>query len=618
MSSHPDLAVQVREWAQRFSRAAAARDAEQLAELFTDPSYWRDLVALTWAPHTFSGRTQVVAALAVAPLTDTMRLELDRRTPVRQVARAGVECIEAVFKLRTAVGTGHAVARLVPDDDRLTAWTLGTVLENLTGHEERVGPHRPNGAEWSRSFSGPNWRDQRRARLDDTSANPTVLVVGGGQAGLSAAARLQTYGIDALVIDAHPAIGDNWRGRYHSLTLHNETWVNHLPYLPFPDNWPTYIPKDKLADWLAAYVEAMELRVWTDSELVSAECDDDSASWTATVRSSDTERTLRPRHIVMATGTSGPEYIPDIPGLSSFSGDSVHSGRFADAAKYAGRPAVVIGTGTSGHDVAQELHAAGARITMVQRGRTLVSNVGPDYAGKIYSLYGEGIPTDTCDLITAATPYPVMRRAQRLVTRDVAAREKPLHDALEAVGFRTTLGEDDTGWQILYQSRGGGYYLNVGCSELIASGEIALAQWEDVERVTEHGLQLRDGSAIDTDLIVMATGYDGQDALLRRLFGDEVAERVGPVWGFSEEGELRNLWSPTGQLGLWFIAGSLAQCRIFSRTLALQIQARELGLVPPDYRLPRSGGEVRETDLTDPAPSESSVRRAMQQHVAPR
>ncbi|GAB3300909.1 NAD(P)-binding domain-containing protein [Epidermidibacterium keratini] len=591
------LIDQAREWADSFSRAISSGDEAQLSELFADPAYWRDVVALTWAPHTFSGRDQVVDGLRAAPLADTLRLELDEATPVRQVVRAGVECVEAVFTMCTAVGTGRAVARLIADGDRLRAWTLGTVLENLTGHEERVGPHRPSGAEWSRSFSGPNWRDQRRALLADDAAEPTVLVVGGGQAGLSAAARLRTFGIDALIIDTHAAIGDNWRTRYHSLTLHNETWVNHLPYLPFPDNWPTYIPKDKLADWLAAYVEAMELRVWTDTALISAEYDDASSSWTATVRKGGSGRTLRPRHIVMATGTSGPEYIPDIPGLASFAGETVHSGRFTDAEQYAGRPAVVIGTGTSGHDVAQELHAAGAHVTMVQRGRTLVSNVGPDYAGKIYSLYGEGLPTETCDLITAATPYPVMRRAQRLVTREVATRERPLHDALEAAGFRTTLGEDDTGWQILYQSRGGGYYLNVGCSELIAAGEITIAEWEDVERVTERGLQLGDGSAIDADLIVMATGYLGQDVLLRRLFGDEVASRVGPVWGFSEEGELRNLWSPTGQPGLWFIAGSLAQCRIFSRTLALQIQARELGLVPPEYAGPRPGGQVRAEDL---------------------
>ena len=67
---------------------------------------------------------------------------------------------------------------------------------------------------------------------------------------------------------------------------------------------------------------------------------------------------------------------------------------------------------------------------------------------------------------------------------------------------------------------------------------------------------------------------------MRRLFGDGVADRVGPVWGIDEEQqELRNMWTPTAQSGLWFIAGSFAQCRIYSKALALRIKAEEEGLV---------------------------------------
>ena len=69
--------------------------------------------------------------------------------------------------------------------------------------------------------------------------------------------------IDTLIVDRWPRIGDNWRKRYHALTLHNQVQVNHLPYMPFPPNWPVYIPKDKLANWFEAYVEAMELNFWT-------------------------------------------------------------------------------------------------------------------------------------------------------------------------------------------------------------------------------------------------------------------------------------------------------------------------------------------------------------------
>ena len=93
-----------------------------------------------------------------------------------------------------------------------------------------------------------------------------MLVVGGGHAGLSIAARLKQLGIDALIVDREARVGDNWRTRYHALTLHNQVQVNHLPYMPFPANWPSYIPKDKLAGWFEAYAETMELDFWTGTE----------------------------------------------------------------------------------------------------------------------------------------------------------------------------------------------------------------------------------------------------------------------------------------------------------------------------------------------------------------
>jgi len=80
---------------------------------------------------------------------------------------------------------------------------------------------------------------------------------------------------------------------------------------------------------------------------------------------------------------------------------------------------------------------------------------------------------------------------------------------------------------------------------------------------------------------VLATGYKGLEDLVHELFGDDVAKRVGPIWGFGEDKqELRNMFTRTAQPGLWFIAGSFAQCRIYSKYLALQILAQELGLLP--------------------------------------
>ena len=128
------------------------------------------------------------------------------------------------------------------------------------------------------------------------------------------------------------------------------------------------------------------------------------------------------------------------------------------------------------------------------------------------------------------------------------------------VGFKLDFGEDNTGWQFKYLTRGGGYYFNVGCSDLIVKGAVALRQF--------------------ADLVVLATGYKRQEELVRKLFGEAVEKRVGTIWGFGEEQELRNMYTRTGQPGLWLIAGGLAQCRIGSKHLALQIKAIEEGLLP--------------------------------------
>jgi putative flavoprotein involved in K+ transport len=155
---------------------------------------------------------------------------------------------------------------------------------------------------------------------------------------------------------------------------------------------------------------------------------------------------------------------------------------------------------------------------------------------------------------------------------------------LRRIGFKLDYGEDGTGWQFKYLTRGGGYYFNVGCSDLVVRGDIGLRQFSDIESFVAEGAQMKSGEPLAADLIVLATGYKGQQDLVRKLFGDEVADRVGPIWGFGEEQELRNMYTRTAQPGLWFIAGSLAQCRINSKYLALQIKAMEQGLLPRGAR----------------------------------
>ena len=571
--------AEAQRWLESFEAALSARDAAAAAGLFLDDGLWRDVLAFTWNIQTMADRSAVESTLREAlARTQARNFHIpDNRTPPRWISRAGNENIEALFEFESAFGPCAGVLRLKPDSQgKLRAWTLSTNLQELRGHEDEF--RRRGEPDSTRDFGAENWADRLKEQRAFSKGDPAVIVVGGGQAGLSIAARFRQLGIDTLIIDRHKRVGDNWRTRYHSLTLHNEVHVNHLPYLPFPPTFPVYIPKDKLANWFESYVETMELTFWTGNELVAGTYDDKKAEWRVTLRRNDgSERVMRPRHLVFATGVSSIPYTPDLPGLNKFAGTKVHSGDFKDAEQWKGRKALVLGTGTSGHDVAQELHAHGAKVSMIQRSKTHV--VSLKEAQSVYAIYSEGIPFDDCDLLATSFPYPVLRRSYQLSTAKGEKVDHKLIKALEGCGFKTWLGEDETGFQMMYLRRGGGYYFNVGCSELIISGEIGVLQYADIETFAPEGVRLRDGSIVPAELLVLATGYKNQQEAVRLYLGDAIADRVGPIWGFGEDGELRNMWRRTAQPGLWFTAGSLAQCRIFSRYLALQIKALEEGLL---------------------------------------
>jgi cation diffusion facilitator CzcD-associated flavoprotein CzcO len=583
-----DVSIATENWLTQFESTLATSDDTLLKTLFHPESHWRDVLALSWNIQTINGAEAILSALkadAGRARPAGFAIDPDRAAP-RTVIRAGTSAIEAIFKFETAQGRGNGILRLIPDTgdgNRLKAWTLLTALDELKGFEEQLGTSRPRGQAYSRDFRGPNWLDLRKAAAEYADRDPAVLVIGGGQSGLCIAARLKQLQVDTLIVDRELRIGDNWRNRYHALTLHNQVQVNHLPYMLFPPNWPTYIPKDKLANWFEAYVESMELNYWTGTEFEGGSYDENEQRWSVVLRRADgSKRMMHPRHVVMATGVSGIPSVPDIPSLQNFAGPVIHSSQYTDGEEWRGKKALVIGTGNSGHDIAQDLHSSGADVTLVQRSSTLVVSIEPS-AQLVYAPYNEGTLDDN-DLIATSMPLLVARKSHAMVTEHSKRLDKELLDGLARVGFKLDFGDGDTGWQFKYLTRGGGYYFNVGCSDLVVSGEIALKQFSDIEGFVAVGARMKRGETLAADLIVLATGYKRQEELVRKLFGDEVVNRIGPIWGFGEEQELRNMYTRTRQPGLWFIAGGLAQCRINSKYLALQIKAVEEGLLPRGAR----------------------------------
>ena len=574
-------------WLDAFAQFCKTPTREQSRLLFDDESHWKDILSLTGGYRTYSGEAGVYAAFTAATAaTPISNLRVaERRTAPRHVRRSAKDIIEAYFDFDTPEGHGTGFVRLLANGsgDLSKAWLVLTTLQSIHGHEERIGERRPTGVEFSQSFAGDNWLELRQAEQRFDDRQPEVLIVGGGQGGLTLAARLRQMGVDALVVEKHPTVGDNWRSRYHSLTLHNEVWANSLPYMPFPETWPTFVPKDKLAGWLQAYAEAMELNVWTSTEMKHAAYDERTGVWTVDLFSAtDGPRYLRAKHLVMAVGGStGVPNMPLLPGAEQFAGEIVHSSQFSGGGAYRGCHTVVIGTGTSGHDVAQDLYENGAAsVTLVQRGPTCVVSLVPS-GTMVYALYREG-PPDDIDLITAAIPYDVLRETYQWITKRTCEIDAELLEGLRSAGFKLDFGHDHTGFHMMYLRKGGGYYINVGCSELIADRKIGLLQAEQIATLVADGVRLTDGTTIPAELIVYATGYRNLQNALAEKIGTEVAGRVGPVWGFDDNYAMRNMWQRTSQKALWIMGGTLIDARLYSRFLAVQLVADLRGVRLPD------------------------------------
>jgi len=580
-------------WLARLGSAVEARDGDAFAELFNVDGYWRDLLSFTWERRTFHGADDIRSAFA--RMADVAAARNFRpalgRTPPRFTRRSGRQVVEGWFAFDTAVGGGVGFARLFhneADPMQPDTWLLLTTLHALQGGEEKIGDRRPSGDGFSQIASPENWLDHRGMARSFADRDPEVLIVGAGHSGLMLAARLQQMGVDVLVVERAPRVGDNWRGRYHNLTLHNELDGNHFPYLPFPETWPVWLPKDMLAGWLESYAEFLELNVWTGTELSEAAYDAEAQVWRVALKLPDgSERRMVCPQLVAAIGLSGgiPKK-PDMPGLASFAGEVLHSAEFTTGKAWAGKRAIVVGTGNSGHDIAQDLYVSGAEsVAIMQRGATCVLSLKPS-ATISYAIYKEGLPPEDVDLMVAGLPYPMLIESYQWITKRTSTLDRDLLAGLQEVGFKTHTGADATGFQLLYLRGAGGYYIDVGGSQLLIDRKIGLMQYEDIERFVPEGLLMKDGRVEPADLVVLATGFEKMQESIRALLGDEVAERVGPIWGFDAEGNMRNMWTRTAQDGFWVMGGAILEARINSRYLALEIAAALRGLLPDRGAMP--------------------------------
>ena len=590
LSTHPTQAASA--WFADFQSALERQDIDATMALFDADSYWRDLVAFTWNICTQEG-PDAIRAMLQARLADVRPTAFAIEGPATEAG--GV--IDAWFTFDTAVARGRGHLRL--KDGK--AWTLLTTMTALKGFEERTGANRVKGAEHGVHPGRKTWLEEREHELATLgiSEQPYVVIVGGGQGGIALGARLRKLGVSAIIIEKNEKPGDSWRKRYKSLCLHDPVWYDHLPYLPFPDDWPVFAPKDKIGDWLEMYTKVMELNYWGSTTARKAHFDEATQAWEVVVERAGKNITLRPKELVFALGVSGYPNLPTFPGAETFLGEQQHSSQHAGPEAYEGKQCVVIGSNNSAHDICAALWEHGADVTMVQRSSTHIAPSDSLMELALGGLYSDsavkaGVTTNMADLIFASIPYKIMAPMQVPVYDEMKKRDAELYARLEAAGFMLDFGVDGSGLFMKYLRRGSGYYIDVGASELVANGSIKLKSGVDVERIKPQSVLLSDGTELPADLIVYATGYGSMNGWLADLISPEVADQVGKVWGLGSdtpkdpgpwEGELRNMWKPTQVPHLWVHGGNLHQSRHYSEFLALQLKARQEGLATPVYKL---------------------------------
>lgn len=575
-------------WLDAFNEAMERTDSARLASMMHGDGYWRDLLSFSWEFKTLHGPAAVQTWLAQAFLAHTAsNFRLEDEAATGAIGEHG-ETLEFFFTFETAVANGRGFVRLIPDPnspDGAKIFTILTSMKELKSFPDPVGRKRARDDLRAISHGLENWLDQRNAARDFRHRDPEVLIIGAGQSGLMMAARLGQLGISTLIVDKSARVGDVWRKRYRTLRLHNEICMNHFAYMPFPDNWPVYLPKDKLADWFEFYAESMELNIWTDTTFLDGAFDQHDKRWTVRLRTADGgTRAMRPSHVIMAIGVSGIPSIPEFAGMADFAGNILHSSGDSDHLDVKGKSVLVVGVGTSGHDIAQNMHARGANVTMLQRSPITVVSLEPSSV-RAYELYraNDGVrPLADTDMMVASTPYELLEKLHKPLSRRMAEEDKELLDGLRKAGFLLDNDdEDNAGYFLKLLKSQSGYYLNVGASDLIVEGKIKIKSGAGIERLTARQVIFSDGGALDADIVVLATGYAPLQETVRTLFGDEVAERVGPIWGVGADGELRNMYARTAQQGFHVLGGGFPAARVYSQYTAILIKAAVEGLLPP-------------------------------------
>ncbi|KAJ6779746.1 hypothetical protein PWT90_09591 [Aphanocladium album] len=531
-----DAAAVAASWLARLVESITSNDAGAFRDLFFAESWWRDSVGFSWTITSKNGPQ------AISDLILTSDARIQEASVIKEVAALAPQLVDIGpmtvlqfgYKFATQYANGRGVVRLGNNGPgSWKAWTASSQLEAL------------------RKADGVNSANSSHQRGSGTYQ---VLIVGAGQSGVMLGAWLDKLGVDYIIVDKAQNPGDAWRSRYASVKAHTPRYLDRFPFLDFPAPYPLWPGRNDMADWIDEYSRRLEVRILPDTTVTSIQCGDSSRSssgggssrYAIDVTSNRTGEVSRytATHVVLATGIFPPvPIIPAFKGLDTFPGQAYHTSAHTSAADIPSieqKNVVIIGAGTSAHDIAQDFVNHGARsVTMVQRSRIWAAST--DTVEKFFFAPWNtpGVDTDTADLLGTSMPAAVQLTLGAGAAPLLVGNDRDMLDGLAKAGMKLDRGEDGLGLLDYQLVKITGFYVDQGACGMIVDGRIRVR-------------------------------YCGEGAGVRELTGAGVtlaAEKASAAHA-----------RPTGVPGLWFMAGGFILCRQLSKLLALQIAAVERGI----------------------------------------
>ncbi|KHN99847.1 Pyridine nucleotide-disulfide oxidoreductase, FAD/NAD(P)-binding domain protein [Metarhizium album ARSEF 1941] len=565
----------VSRWIAALSRAIDKNDVAVFEGLFVQESWWRDLVALTWNITSKNGPSAISAYVlgSVSGFGGITVIKTPSLAPsLQQLGSATF--IQAAFAFTTKFGSGRGMVRLANvGPNEWKAWTASTELEHLKEAQEanEDGSRRVNCLE----------NGQKEPMLDELQ----VLVVGGGQCGVFLAAHLEHMGLSYLLVDKNPRVGDSWRNRYETLKIHTPSSMNSFPFLRFPTSWPRYMTKHQYGEWMECYSRIMNLKIRTNTTVRRVVREDGTRCHRIELETNGTLYTIKAKHVVLSTGLHSDQPVRlDIPGQEAFRGQIYHTCQHKSASEVsnlANKSVTIVGVGPSAHDIAHDFVTSGAgSVSMIQRSPNVF--VTPDSLEKfILRLWTtRNVSTEDADLIDTSMPNVLALTLAAGMTPLCAQFDRDLIKGLEEAGMAIRKGEDGISLLDHLLLKSGHLYIDHGAAQMVVDGRIKVHRSsKGLESFYDRGIELADGRKLESDVIVLATGWERNGNVVERLLGKDLANQVNSrEWGhLDEESERKGWWRPSGVSGIWCMSGAISSARQFSKVLALQIDAVERG-----------------------------------------